>query len=56
MIFLVQCFNNGRVVRTELCISIWEAYIKVDELRETQRYEQVKIVNNKTGDGDAKLV
>ena len=56
MIFLVRCFNEGRVVRTELCTSLWEADIKAEELKKSQRYEMVKIVNKQIGDDDAELV
>ena len=49
----VKCYRNGNVVRTELCMTLWEADMVAKELRETGWYDEVKIIR---GDDDAELV
>lgn len=50
----VRCYRDGRLVRSELCMTLWEADTIAKELRESGWYDDVKIIS--IGENDAKLV
>lgn len=43
-IHIVRCYVNQRLVRSELCMSLWEADLKAKEYIEIGHYDEVKIV------------
>lgn len=53
-LYFVVCYKNGNTVRTELCTSLWEADTKVKEFKESEWYDEVKIIT--TGEDNAELV
>lgn len=44
VIHIVRCYVNKKVVRSEICMSLWEADLKAKEYIEMGQYEEVKII------------